>query len=327
MAAPEKEHERRDMTTAARRYYLEDATKVEIAAELGISRFKVARLLQQARERGVVRIEITPEYGLNHAVAQRLRSDLGLREAVVVDPNGSRGSAAAGTSAADRSGQLRREVGRCAAHLLERVITGTDVLGLPSSRTVAAMVAELRELPPVQVVQLSGALTGSDAQQATPIDVVREAARIGGGGADQFFAPLVATDRDSAQMLRRQPSVATAFARVDEVTLAVVGIGAWAEGESTLFGSATEAEHAELLRAGVVGEISGVFIDAAGDAVGSDITDRIISVDRDQLRGIPHVIGLAVGSGRAAVVRAAVAGGLVQSLVCDRDLAVALLDS
>ena len=43
---------------AARRYFLDGASKSEIAEELGISRFKVARLLEAARRDGIVRIEI-----------------------------------------------------------------------------------------------------------------------------------------------------------------------------------------------------------------------------------------------------------------------------
>src|ERR687889_266355 len=42
----------------ARRYYLDEKSKVEIAEELGLSRFKIARLLDVARESGLVRIEI-----------------------------------------------------------------------------------------------------------------------------------------------------------------------------------------------------------------------------------------------------------------------------
>ena len=49
---------RRLLLAAARRFYLEDRSKVEIAEELGISRFKVARLLEQARETGVVTITL-----------------------------------------------------------------------------------------------------------------------------------------------------------------------------------------------------------------------------------------------------------------------------
>ncbi len=42
----------------ARRYYIDGATKSEIAGELGLSRFKVARVLDQARTSGLVRIEL-----------------------------------------------------------------------------------------------------------------------------------------------------------------------------------------------------------------------------------------------------------------------------
>ena len=44
------------MLIAARRYFLDRATKSEIATELGISRFRVARLLELARSRGPVRV-------------------------------------------------------------------------------------------------------------------------------------------------------------------------------------------------------------------------------------------------------------------------------
>src|ERR687894_332315 len=47
--------------SVARRYYLDGKSKVEIADELGMSRFQVARLLEAARASGLVRIEITDE--------------------------------------------------------------------------------------------------------------------------------------------------------------------------------------------------------------------------------------------------------------------------
>ena len=46
-------------TRVARRYYVDEHSKLQIAAELGISRFKVARLLELAGARGIVSITIT----------------------------------------------------------------------------------------------------------------------------------------------------------------------------------------------------------------------------------------------------------------------------
>ena len=46
-------------TRVARRCYVDEHSKLQIAAELGISRFKVARLLELAGARGIVSITIT----------------------------------------------------------------------------------------------------------------------------------------------------------------------------------------------------------------------------------------------------------------------------
>ena len=40
----------------ARQFYLDGASKIDIAESLGISRFRVARLLESARDSGMVRI-------------------------------------------------------------------------------------------------------------------------------------------------------------------------------------------------------------------------------------------------------------------------------
>lgn len=305
--------ERQLLAAVARRYYLDDRSKVQIGQEIGVSRFKVARMLQEARETGVVRIEIEPQAGIEADLSDAVRERLGLRRAVVVDVP---------EDAPDD--ERRRAIARLAAAVLDQTLTTKDVLGLSSSRSVAALVAELRSLPPVPVVQLCGALQLHDAE-TTSIDLVRDAARLGGGTAHQFYAPLVASDPTSAHALRRQANVADAFSLVSDVTIAVVGVGGWSAHESTLYDLATEAEHVALREAGVVGEIAGAFIDRDGHAVDAGMSQRMITLAHDQLRSIDHLIGLAMGSARADIIRASVAGGFVTSLVCDRALARALL--
>jgi DNA-binding transcriptional regulator LsrR (DeoR family) len=62
--------------TVARRYYLEGATKRDIAAELGLSRFKVARLLDEARATRVVRIELDSSEALLRTTLGRAAGEL-----------------------------------------------------------------------------------------------------------------------------------------------------------------------------------------------------------------------------------------------------------
>src|SRR5689334_5338224 len=68
----------------ARQFYLRGVSKVDIADQLGISRFRVARLLDAARRAGLVRIEIgLPGQSLDVGLSDELCSALGLRHAFV----------------------------------------------------------------------------------------------------------------------------------------------------------------------------------------------------------------------------------------------------
>src|ERR1044072_5054349 len=64
--------------SVARRYYLDGRSKVEIAEEFALSRFKVARILEDARQIGVVRIEIGVPGTIDVELSERLMDALGL---------------------------------------------------------------------------------------------------------------------------------------------------------------------------------------------------------------------------------------------------------
>src|ERR1700676_3102398 len=71
--------------TIARRFYLDGASKSEIAVELGLSRFKVARMLDQARSSGLVRIELHYEGEIDLDLSVRLGVHYGLQRCLVID--------------------------------------------------------------------------------------------------------------------------------------------------------------------------------------------------------------------------------------------------
>lgn len=293
----------------ARRHFLDGESKVDLASSLGISRFKVARLLEAARGSGMVRIEIVSPLGIDTERSERLRERLGLRHCVVVPGAGMQ--AGPGVSSA-------------AAALLSEVVADRDVLGLPWSRTVSRMVDALERLPPIPVVQLSGAMVTPE-EDSSSVDVVRRAARIAGGGRHVFYSPLLLDDAASAEVMRRQPAVREALDHVDDVTLAVIGLGAWGEGMSTIHAVLSDAERTAVTDAGAVGEAAGVFFGADGAVVETPLTGRIVGLTGTQLHGIRHVIAIAHGIGKVEAITAAVRGDLVDSLVTTSETADALL--
>lgn len=300
------------IASVARRYYLEGRSKIEIAEELSMSRFKVARLLETARASGLVHIEIADPDMIDVDMSARLQDAYHLQHAVVVD------------APDDDPTILRERLGNAAADLLSEIVTSDDVLGLAWSRAVSAMTNTLSRLPEIPVVQLSGALVQPDVADSS-VDLVRQAARISGGAAHFFYAPTIVPDPATARALRKQPEVARTFGQLGSVTKAVVGVGLWAPGESTVYDVTDEKVRRGLHRRGVCGEIAGVLIDADGRPTKSDLSERMIGVSATQLRAIPEVIGLAYSVARSPAVQAAIRGGFIKSLVTHPSLARALV--
>src|SRR5258707_8555872 len=213
----------------AREYYLEGVSKVDIADRLGISRFRVARLLDSARETGMVRIEIgLPGGSLDAGLSAELCSALGLKHAFVFNfPDHDELA-------------LRRRLGEAAGQALMDLITPGDVLGMSWSRTLSGLAAALTQIPPCPIVQLTGAVPPPDGRDL--LDLVRSVARVGGGPAHVFYAPMILDDARRAPALRRQADIAGAFALVPSATMAGGALGAWAPGLSTIYDAITPAE-------------------------------------------------------------------------------------
>jgi DNA-binding transcriptional regulator LsrR (DeoR family) len=299
--------------SVARRYYLDGRSKIEIATEFGLSRFKVARLLDDARASGLVRIEIGHPGAIDIELSGRLMDALGLQHCVVTD------------TPDEHPVAIREHLGAAAAELLTELITPDDVLGLSWARSVSAMATSVRRLATVPVVQLTGALSRPGVDDSS-IELVRDVARVSGGPAYYFYAPMAVPDAATARALRRQPEVAQALARISTVTKAVAGVGLWAPGQSTLYDVLPDDDRRALQRRGVCADVSGVFLSSDAEPVATELSERMIGIDAGQMRAIPEVIVIPYGTAKAPAVRAALRSGLVGGIVTHTALAHAVLE-
>jgi DNA-binding transcriptional regulator LsrR (DeoR family) len=296
----------------AREFYLEGVSKIDIAGRLGISRFRVARLLDAAREAGMVRIEIAlPGGSLDPGLSAELCAAFDLTYAFAFDFPDHDETA------------LRYRLGEAAGRALMDIVTPGDVLGLSWARSLSGLAAALTRMPPCPIVQLTGAVPPPDGRDL--LDLVRSVARIGGGTAHVFYAPMIVDSAETAAAIRRQADVAGALAVVPSVTIAMVAIGAWAPGLSTLYDACTPAERADLAGLGVRAEMAGVFLGEDGHPVPTGLDTRMIVTPGQLLARIPCVIAVAYGVSKAAAVRAAIRGGVINGLITHTTLARTLL--
>jgi DNA-binding transcriptional regulator LsrR (DeoR family) len=292
----------------ARRYYIDRVSRVAIAEEFHISRFKVARLIDRAHAEGLVRIEIFDPYAVDPALSEALRSAFGLRRALVLA----------------EAPQPRTQIGALAGRHLSEVVRPGARVGLAWSPSTHVLVDHLRDLPPCRFVQLCGVLPRT-AEEEQSVDLVRRAARAVGGTAATFYSPFVVPDAPTAAALRRQPGIAEALHECDALDVAVITVGEWRRGESTVHDALSAADQALFRRRGAVAESCGILFAADGTPLRDGMQQRVVAVTARQLQRAGEVVVLATESDRAPAVLALLRSGLGHALITHRAVAEALL--
>jgi DNA-binding transcriptional regulator LsrR (DeoR family) len=293
----------------ARRYYLEGRTRIQIADEFGISRFKVARELDEALSSGMVEITIHNPGSTDLELSTELQLRFGLEHAYVVVTD-------------DHSPDERADaVAKATAELLQSILREEDVVGVDCGRTLTKVANHLTSLPRSDVVQLTGmagALTSNGA------DLVRRISEISGGRSWPLYAPLVVADARTAASLAGNHQIQETVARHAKVTCAIVSIGAWSPSASQVYESLPTSEALELARAGVCAETCALLLDADGVRM-PGLDERRMGVDETTLRAIPTVVAVSAGPQKIAATRAVLRSGLASSIVTDAEIAAAVL--
>jgi DNA-binding transcriptional regulator LsrR (DeoR family) len=293
----------------ARRYYLEGRTRVQIADEFGISRFKVTRILDEAVASGMVEITIHNPGSIDVELSTALQRRYQLEHAyaVVADTD----------SPTDRVDAVAKAM----AELLVSILRDNDVVGVDCGRTLARVAGHLTTLPICDVVQLTG-MAGTITTNGA--DLVRRISEISGGRSWPLYAPLVVSDARTAESLSNTMQIQETVARQGKVTCAIVSVGAWSPGASQVYELLTPAETADLAAAGVAAETCALLLDSEGQRI-PGLDERRMGVDEQILRAIPTRIAVATGHDKINATRAILRSGLVSSIVTDTEIAAAVL--
>lgn len=287
---------------------IDNRTNIEISDELGVSRLRVPKLVRWAEDHGLARIAIQKPAGLDWRAAEALQAEFGLADALV-----------------DSCGSLS-SVGRLAARYISEVLVEGGLLGVAWGRAAQAMVSEMEpmsNLPQTDVVQLIGGLPEPDDTVWHATELLVRLSTILGGNAAALLSPMILPDAATAQGIRQEPSIAHAFEEMERLDVAVLGVGAWAPNGSRVH---TELARADLAKTqDVVADVCGILLDAEGNTVHRDLSERIVSIEERVLRERPVRIGIAIGESKVHAIRAALRSGLLTVFCTDSRTAGLLL--
>ena len=311
--------EMRLIVRVARMYYEWDVKQAAIARQLGLSQPTVSRLLQQAKEEGIIRISVNVPQGVYTDLEEQLVKQYRLRDAIVVDCSG---------ESDERF--IERQLGAAAAYYLESALRPNEVVGISSwSATLLALVDAMHPAPrkgDVRVVQILGGV-GSPSAEAHAGRLTSRLADLLGGAAIFLPAPGIVGSVAAMEALTADHYVRSALDLFEQVTTALVGIGA-IEPSKLLAdsGNRFSMEELEALRVqGAVGDVLLRFFDAHGAPVATPLNQRVISMRLEQLRRVDRSIGVAGGERKFDAILGAIRGGWVNVLVTDHLTARRLL--
>ena len=292
-------------------YYESNLTQADISQRMGTSRSTVSRLLQEARETGLVEITIHYPWKRSPEVEQQLLQHFHLREARVLVGQ-------------DRLyEEILHGLGELAARYIESVLVEGTILGISWGTAVYSTVQALRPDRglPITVVQMIGAVGTGNPQIDGP-DLARQLANMYGGEHRYLHAPLIVEEAHVREVLLQEPGIRETLSLARRADMALVGIGSLVpEVSSLLRAGYADREALTRLRAqGAVGDVCARHYDAQGRVLDIELNQRIVGVELEALHDIEQVIGVAGGGAKAEAILGALRGGHVNVLVTD-DLA------
>lgn len=302
---------------AAELYYEENKTQDEIGQALRITRWKVGRLLAQAKHRGFIRIEILHPRARRLPIERRLREECGLDDAIVVS--------SAGVNSGD---ELQSRTAQAAADYLTALRPVPRTLGVSWGRTLFEISQHLRNgwATGVNVVQINGGVS-LNRRAGTAAATAVAMAQKGGGNATLLPSPAILEHLATKQAIESDRVVAGVIELARSADAYLFSAGP-ADHSSVHIesGYLTDSDVDLLVQKGAVGDVVGRYIDSDGNIVDAALDARTVGLTLDELR--EGRLRIAVISGRAKhpVADAVVRSGLCSVLVTDEATALHLLD-
>lgn len=295
------------MVKAAWYYYFENMTQQAIADRLSISRMRVIKLLESARQTGVIQFRLRSDGVGVMQQSQALMDKYHLKDVFLI-PEISSSETHPNESIA-RAGAM---------YIADRL--GDDACisvgyGDTLSRTINHLATMVQS--PVTCISLTGGV--SNYLPNTRSNVFNAKLYL-------MPAPLLASSQEMARLMREESSVSEIVRMTDLSSFTLVGIGALGE-NATVFHSGllgpTDMFFLKMNHA--VGDVLGHFIDKDGNLIHTPIEDRLIATPLERLKEMSNVIGLAAGPEKIEAIRAVLRGGYLDILITDEATANLLL--
>ncbi|WP_235599400.1 sugar-binding transcriptional regulator [Paenibacillus amylolyticus] len=288
-------------------YYYESWTQEKIAEKLGVSRPVISKMLQRAREEGIIEIVIHDDDYETSKLEKKLEDLFKLKQVLVVPTK-------------DLNKELLSSaVGKAAAQFVQKLIKNGDRVGVSWGNTLYHMVREfpLEKKENVKIIPLVGG-TGNSRNEMHSNQIAYELSKKMGVTCETLYAPAVVETEELREQIIGMSNISAVLKEGEHINLALVGIGnPYSMSTMERSGYLNEQVLSELEALNTVADINSVFINREGTITDHPINHKVIGLGLEQLKKTKTVVGMAFGLHKIDCILAALRGGYINMLITD----------
>ena len=294
------------MAKSAWYYYVGGLTQQSIGEKLGVSRIHVMKLLELARQNGVVTFRLREESFRRFDIEKKMLDRFGLSD-VFIAP------------APTKDMETAENVAYAAAMYIETFTSENDYINMGYGYTLGKVLNHLamNVEKKLSIISLSGGVSCYLPDTKSSIF-----------NAKLYLmpAPLVVSSSDMAKAIIAEPSVQEVIMMRKLASTTIVGIGGMNDDATVVkSGTITKNDFRLLSMQNAVGDVLCHFYDKNGNPVGQELDSRLISTPLETLKSLNKVIGVSAGKYKVDAILGALRAGLLDVLITDEDTAEAVL--
>lgn len=313
---PEYGDEERFQARAAWLYYIEGLTQEAIAQHLNVTRLRVNRALREAKQSGIVRIQINSPYSPCLNLEKEFKERFGLKDVSIVPMP---------SDDANVQAIVGSELGRYLSTLLSKrdIKVFGMAWGTALNYATRSVIPTKRE--DLEIVSVMGGLPkGSD---TNGFEITTRLSKQFSARRTFFTAPLYASTEQSRDTIMIQEVFQEILLKIRSADATATGVGN-VSNESIMIreGLPKDITQKSLVKAGAVGDLMGYYFNEAGELIDHPINRRIIGINPFELKTMPNVILAAGGQHKVPIIASVLKTDVFDIFVTDQRTAESILE-
>lgn len=301
---------------ACKLFYEDNMSQKDISLLLGISKPQVCRMLNFAKENHIVEFTINNPYSQEFQLEESLIEKYSLKECFVFNFQ------------YQNLNEAIDKLGQCCAEQLDKYFTDNSIIGVMSGRTIAAISNFAHKLTRegLDFVPLVGNI-GSKGHKWHANVIAENFAHKTGGNYSLLNAPIVFQNKETCDLIKKEPSISQILTKGRTCNVALIGIGEInLSSTSYLCGAFSENDIIRLNAKNVTASVCTSYISQDGKILDTELDSRSIGVSLKELTK-STTIAFSTGKEKIEATKAALKSGYIDTFMTSQDIAYKLLKS